>query len=63
MNQFYIIELSEAVWKCSGGRTLVLESAGQYTTKQGTRIALGMARRERPWRNSRIRFISRCPQL
>ena len=50
----YIVELSQDVWRSSFGRTLVMREAKKYETKHGAKVALGIARRERPWRYARI---------
>jgi len=54
----YIVEIDDGVWLApwSGdpGRTLVKESARQYKTLHGAKIALGMAVRKYPWRGIKL---------
>ena len=54
----YIVELQKGVWlaprKGDPGRTLVIASARVFDSKRGAQIALGMARRFRPFANARI---------
>ena len=55
----YVVELQEGCWLLPGGgdpgRTLVFESAKRYNTEKGAKIALGIARRYRPFLNAKIR--------
>ena len=57
----YIVELENGVWLADWpgdpGRTLVRENAKQYTTEHGAAIALGMARKFRPFKNAIITAV------
>ena len=54
----YIVELSPGCWlgpwPGDPGRTLVERTANRYATKRGASIALGMARKFRPFLNAKI---------
>ena len=58
----YIVELDKNVWLAawSGdpGRTLCLENVKTYKTLRGAKIALGMARKYRPFKNAECIRIS-----
>jgi len=55
----YIVELEKGVWLATDPgdppRTLVKEYAKQYT-KAGAYVALGRARKLRPFKNARVDF-------
>jgi len=54
----YLVELEEDVWLApwSGdpGRTTVKHCAKRFPTRHGARVALGWARKHRPFENAKI---------
>lgn len=61
----YVVELNQgcwlAPWTGDPGRTLVIEHATIYETRRGARVALGMARRYRPFINAAVRTLRAVP--
>ena len=57
----YIVELETGVWLADWpgdpGRTLVKESAKRYATNHGAAIALGLARKFRPFKSAVITAV------
>lgn len=58
----YIVELEEGVWLATWqgdpGRTLVKESARQFGSRHGARVALGSARRYSPFPHAKTEKAS-----
>lgn len=49
----YIVELEEGVWLDGSGRTLLKKFAKRYN-KHGAEVALGLARKSKPFVDARI---------
>jgi len=54
----WIVRLEDGVWLApwtgDPGRTLVEDSAKTYATKRGAQIALGLARKYRPFKKAEV---------
>ncbi len=54
----WIVELEDGVWLAAGlgdpGRTLRVKNARRYTSEKGAAVALGMARKWRPFARARV---------